>query len=221
MQKKRVLKQQSYLHPMNLKYIYTYKKQNHFSQQCVYVCHKSDNSYRVSKTAWYEHERQPATMQFENDKSTQHKMMSGYIFYSHHAVWDECNKQVHHQPKGIRITTRPKKEKRNRAGQWHVVIPAQISWQHISPRCLHCMLSSSLSDSALTCTCILMRLSPICQSAHSPMGGNSVSTTGMEKVTAVAVVGASTLNPLNYFPLLKNQWIFYKVISLFPIAGIT
>lgn len=36
-----------------------------------------------------------------------------------------------------------------------------------------------LSDSALTCTCILMPLSPICQSAHSLMGESSVSTTGM------------------------------------------
>lgn len=56
----------------------------------------SDNTY-VSKTAWYQHERQLVTMQFKHDKNTR-KTMSGYTFFLHHAVWDECNKQVKHQP---------------------------------------------------------------------------------------------------------------------------
>ena len=45
--------------------------------------------YRISKTAWYQHWRQPATMQFENDKNTQYKMMSGYIFF--HIMQYEMN----------------------------------------------------------------------------------------------------------------------------------
>lgn len=72
----------------------------------------SHNSCNVSETTWYEHERQPATMQFENDKNTLNKshVRILFFFFSYHAVWDECNKKVHHQPKETPIKTRPKKK---------------------------------------------------------------------------------------------------------------
>lgn len=108
---------------------------------------------------------------------------------SHHAVWKwqkysayddvrihffftSCSmrwiQQTGSSPtKGDSDQDETKKEKWNRAGQRHVITSPQISWQHISPRCLLCTLSSALSDSAMTCTCILMLVSPICQSAPS------------------------------------------------------
>lgn len=119
---------------------------------------------------------------------------------SHHAVWkwlkysaydDVRIHLVHimqHEMNATNMFTtnrgglgsrRGQKEKRKKAGQWHVVTPAQISRQHIPPRCLLCLLSSSLSDSALTRTCILMSVSPICQSVRSPMGENRASATGI------------------------------------------
>lgn len=128
--------------------------------------------------------------------------------FPHHAAWDECNKQVHHQPKKTHIETTPRKEnkkqnrKRNGAGQWLVVISPQISRQYISPRRLLCTQSSSPSDSALTCTCMLMPLSPICQSARSLMG-KETSTTAMQKVTAMALVKRLTAKPRQLLPTTR------------------
>lgn len=95
-----------------------------------------------------------------------------------------------------------KPRKQNGAGQWLVVISPQISRQHISPRCTQ---SSSPSDSALTCTCMLMPLSPICQSAHSLMGKKTVlqSTTAMQKVTAMALVKRLTAKPRQLLPTTR------------------
>lgn len=41
----------------------------------------SHDSCNVSKTTWYEHERQPATMQFENDKNTLNKSHVRILFF--------------------------------------------------------------------------------------------------------------------------------------------
>lgn len=80
------------------------------------------------------------------------------------------------------------------------------------------MLSSSQSDSALTCTCILMLLSPICQSAHFPMGENSGSTTGMEKVTSSCHICSTKSLQLLPTPHSPADQVFCKVISPFPRA---
>lgn len=99
-----------------------------------------------------------------------------------------------------------------------MVLSPQISRQHISPRCLLCAPSSALSDSALTCACMLMPLSPICQSAHSLMGEkNSVSTTGMQKVTAMALVKRLYTKPHQLHPTTQNAGGFsISLICHFP-----
>lgn len=153
--------------------------------------------------------------------------------FPHHAAWDECNKQVHHQPKKTHIETTPRKgkkqqqqkknyRKRNGAGQWLVVISPQISWQHISSRCLLCRQSSSPSDSALTCTCMLMPLSPICQSAHSLMGKKTARALQQcRRLPQWHLSRGLPLNPGNYSQLLERRWIFYILVLPLPAAKIT
>lgn len=37
--------------------------------------------------------------------------------FSHHAVWDECNKHVHHQPSKSRLKARPKEDEKQNTGR--------------------------------------------------------------------------------------------------------
>lgn len=126
-------------------------------------------------------------MQAENDKNTQQNINVKRFFYFLSSCSMKWIQQIGSPPtkwdSNHDETQKKKKDEHNRVGQWHVITPPQISWQHVPPRCLLRLLSSSLSDSAVKCTCILMLVSPICQSAHSPIGENSASTTGMEQAS--------------------------------------
>lgn len=103
-----------------------------------------------------------------------------------------------------------------------MVISPQISRQHISPRRLLCTQSSSPSDSALTCTCMLMPLSPICQSARSLMGKKTVRVLQQcRRLLQWHLSRGLALNPGNYSQLLECRWIFYILVLPLPAAKIT
>lgn len=103
-----------------------------------------------------------------------------------------------------------------------MAISPQISRQHISPRRLLCTQASSPSDSAPTCTCMLMPLSPICQSARSLMGKKTVRV--LQECRRLPQWHSSrglTLNPGNYSQLLERRWIFYILVLPLHAAKIT
>lgn len=158
-----------------------------FPSLCACMCHKSDKGFMSLEQHGTSMKGCQPVSSLRSDRNSQLEIMERLFPY--HAAWDECNKQVHHQPKTTqpgKSAPPPQKNKqrnqskhiymcvcvqghsRNRTGQRHVVLSPQISGQHISLRPRTCLWFRS--DSALTCTCMLLPLSPICQSSPSLMG---------------------------------------------------
>lgn len=133
--------------------------------------------------------RPSASMQFENDRNTQRRMMSGYIlFTSCRMRWKQQTVSpptVGDVP--VDQSKKRKKKKQSWVGQRHMITPPQIPWPHTPPRCF-ALLAELIavcfsSDMQLT----LMLLSQNGQSIRTPTRDNNVSTAGTYKVTTPAM----------------------------------
>lgn len=162
---------------MTRKYIIQNKASSLRIQLYICMSQASDNSYHFSRTAWCSHERQPVTMRFENDKNIQHTMMSGYILYIMQHGMNVTNRFTTNQ-RGLE-SRQDQREKQKRAGgvTCDNTTSDLMTTDPSEAFALRAELSS-LSDSALAHPCILMPMSPICQSALSPMGENNLSVIG-------------------------------------------
>lgn len=87
----------------------TFKNQNYFFSS-THVCHKQVITVITSP-------KQHGTSMKGSQTPCSLKMTKILsirwcqdTFFSHHAVWDECNKQVHHQPRGLKSSRDQKGE---------------------------------------------------------------------------------------------------------------
>lgn len=138
-------------------------------------------------------DRQPPCS-LKKDKNS----MSGLLL-PFHAEWDECNKQVRHQPKQAPIDTRLKKKKREtRRGsdlrERRLRSHDSASLQGVYSACwVHCCLIQHWHH-------LHIPAPPICQFARSPAGENILSTPEAWRVTGTAALKGVNVKSFKLLP---------------------
>lgn len=130
--------------------------------------------------------------------------------FPYHAAWDECNKQVHHQPKKTHIETnreKKKTKKKQKAKRGRAVtcgnITSDLTTTHLSKVfALHAELIAVWfsTDMHLHANAVVTNLS-ICPFSHGKE--NSASTTATQKVTAMPLVKRLSAKPRQLLPTTR------------------